>query len=439
MPTYGGGMEIFMEKIRVVLPEKYNLVVGDMFQLFFRGVVEAPNPFVYDIVAVCEKGRNFPRYYEFLPEEEGNFELVISVYDADKNLLGMGKTMLCVKKAVNPKRKVNIMCVGDSLTGGGQWVAECSRRLKSSGGEPEGLAFENFNFVGTCNKDGAGYEAYGGWKWNSFTSTSFDGVWVINMGHIRTDNDQHSVWKAEDGSLWQLETILPDMIKFMRYGQHEGMLEKGTSLKHINGAQNTDDLEIEDMMNESVSPFLDKETKKIDIKKYCEKHNYDDIDVFYILLGYNGLHTAKVPLREYCNNIVDEAKVLVDIIHKQFPKAKVKISGVIVPSVTGGMSQYGAKLPYCDDYGMTRFCMDLNIAYEKWTKEEGYNEFMEFINLSGQFDTDYSLPMAAKPVNVRSTITEMIGTNGLHPSLEGYMQVADAMFRSMVHLADEIE
>ena len=42
-----------MDAIRVVLPKKNDLVVGDTFQLFYRGVVEAPNPFCYDILAVC--------------------------------------------------------------------------------------------------------------------------------------------------------------------------------------------------------------------------------------------------------------------------------------------------------------------------------------------------------------------------------------------------
>ena len=52
------------EKIRVILAKKYDLVVGDTFQLFYRGIVEAPNPYVYSIVVVCEKGKSFPRYFE---------------------------------------------------------------------------------------------------------------------------------------------------------------------------------------------------------------------------------------------------------------------------------------------------------------------------------------------------------------------------------------
>lgn len=421
-----------MENIRVVLPEKYDLVVGDTFQLFFRGVVEAPNPFCYDILAVCEKGKNCPRYFEYLPEEEGEHKLTVYIYDANKTLLGKGETLLCVKKPKAPKAKKNILCVGDSLTAGGQWIGEAYRRLTGVGGEPLGLAFPNVSFIGSRKAGEACHEGYGGWRWDSFTSTSFDGVWIVSMGHIRTDYDQHSIWKAADGNLWQMETIRCDMIKFMRVGRHTGVLVKDTYLQHVSGAQITESIFIEDTMNEGVSPFLDKESKTIDFKKYCQKHGFSGIDAVYVLLGINGLHESKVPLREYCKKIIADAKEFVDILHHEYPEAKVKVCGLIVPSVTGGMAQYGAKLPYCDDYGMTCFVMDLNLAYEEWTKEEGYCDFMEFINLSGQFDTDYCMPYEEKPVNVRSKITEKFGTNGVHPTFEGYMQIADAMYRNMV-------
>lgn len=423
-----------MRNIRVILPKRYNLVKGDTFQLFYRGLVEAPNPFCYDILAICEEGKNFPRYFEYTPTKTGSHKLTICVYDADKNLLGKGETILEVKEPESPENPVNILCIGDSLTSHGQWVAESYRRLTACDGKPKGDSLKNINFIGTQKKDGVGYEAFGGWRWDSYTSISFDGVWVINMGHLKTVKDQHSIWKDEDGYLWQMETIIPDMIKFMRYGNHRATLKKGTYLKHHGDAENKESILIQDCFPETVSPFLDKETKTIDFKKYCKEHGYTGIDVVYILLGINGLNAAKGTLREFCNNIVNEGKKLVDIIHRDYKDAKIIVSGLFVPSVTGGMgANYGAKLRYCDTYGITRFIFDLNLAYEKWVNEENYKDFMEFINLSGQFDTDYVMPCEDKPVNVRSKRTELIGTNGVHPTDEGYMQIADAMYRNMIH------
>ncbi|MFA7636762.1 MAG: hypothetical protein WCX81_03260, partial [Monoglobales bacterium] len=113
-----------MEKVNVVLPDKFSLVVGDTFQLFYRGIINAPNPYVYDILATCEKGKNCPRYFEFTPEEEGQYELTISVYGPDKVLLGQASTMLDVAMPKQPSKPVNVLCVGDSLTASGHWPEE---------------------------------------------------------------------------------------------------------------------------------------------------------------------------------------------------------------------------------------------------------------------------------------------------------------------------
>ena len=79
----------------------------------------------------------------------------------------------------------------------------------------------------------------------------------------------------------------------------------------------------------------------------------------------------------------------------------------------------------------------MNLASIEWAKEPQYSDFMEYINRSGQFDSDYGYPKATKPVNVRSSYKEFLDINGLHPTNEGYMQIADAAFRSMVHLCAE--
>ena len=64
--------------------------------------------------------------------------------------------------------------------------------------------------------------------------------------------------------------------------------------------------------------------------------------------------------------------------------------------------------------------------------EPEYREFVEFINISGQFDCEYNMPSASKSVNTRSKVTELVGTNGLHPLSEGYLQVADAVYRNVI-------
>lgn len=424
------------EKIHVVLPQRYDLVTGDTFQLFYRGVIAAPDPFCYDIVAVCDGGKNYPRYFEYTPETAGEHKLSIFVYDADKTLLGQGETILRVAKPKQPQKPVHVLCIGDSLTAGGIWPHEAYRRLTAQDGAPCGLGFHNIHFLGTCEKDGVFYEGYGGWTWNHYLKNGWEpasAVW-IQCAHHKTEADQHSVWQDEAGSLWQLETIEADRLKFNRYRGHCNPKPECGALTHVKHAAHTDAIAVERSYFAKNNPFCNEQTGEADFKQYCEQNGFSGgIDYVYILLGWNGLLENTLPIPEHCKRLAEQGKQLVGRIRAAYPQAQIRVMGLQVPSVNGGTAaSYGAELPYCDDYGLTLYVMELNKAYETWTLEPDYRDFMEFINISGQFDTDYNMPWTEKPANTRSARTEVVGINGVHPSEDGYMQIADAAFRNMV-------
>ena len=419
-------------KIKVMLPEKFDLVVGDTFQLFYRGVVLAPNPYVYNIVSVCSKGSNYPRYFEYTPEEEGETELEIFVYDANRNRLGYGKTKLVATEPKKSSRPLNIMCLGASTTTHGEWAGEAFRRIAKTGGTPEGLGFDNISFVGTCGSGEAKYEGYGGWNWDTYSSTSFGGIWFVS-DHNKTNEDQHSLWKDDSGNTWKLETIDTGWLKFLRYGHNEDKPESG-KLTHLSNAVHKEDIIINRTVYEKESPFCNHDTGEIDFKTYMEKNNIDKIDAIYTFLGTNGIYEVENPKEDNCPATVKIAKEFIDIVHQQMPETKVKIMGICTHSVNGGCgANYGATLPYCDRFGLATYAMELNLQYEALSKEEKYKDFVEFVNVSGQLDAENAYPETEKPVNTRSSKIEMIGTNGVHPTYEGYMQIADAAFRNMVH------
>lgn len=426
------------DQIRIVLPQKYDLVVGDTFQLYYRGVIEAPNPYVYSIVPICEKGRNFPRYFEYLPEESGDHKLTLCVYDAHRNLLGKGETTLHVVSPEKPKNCTNILVIGDSLTEGGQWINEVRRRITENGGEPNGLGFTNaIRFVGSKN----GYypdsrnEGYGGWHWDSFLNNAPGAMWV-ECPNNRTVEDQHSLWQDVNGALWQLETLQIDYLKFNRYKDHTSPRPEHGPLIHYANALDTSPIEFISSSDAGATPFMNPKTGEIDFTDYCKRNNIDRIDAVYVFLGSNGLmgiealtHTRP----EYCQIVVNKGKKLVGYIKEAFPNVKVKIMGLPLESVNGGIgSNYGAALPLTDGYENLYFKKELDLAYEAWCMEDGYKDFMEFINISGQFDCEYGYPSKQKPVNVRSDITERIDTNCCHPTLNGYYQFADAVYRNIV-------
>ena len=348
------------EYVNVFLADEYELVAGDNFQLFYRGVVQAVNPYDYYIKVTCSKGSAFPRYYEWNPTAEnvGRHKLTLQVMDNNGNLLGEDSTTLVVKEAVEPTENINILCIGDSLTAGGYWPGEMNRRLIGEGGTPAANSFSNISFVGAKSKTINGYkvnfEGTGGWTWATFLS------------------------------------------------------EK--------------------------SPLYNPATEEISFKYYCEQNGIETIDCLYTLLTWNGQGTAfKTNYSVSTGHFADAAK-LIDILHEEYPEATVRCLGIQIPSQNGGMGySYGANGGYSDSYGMLVSAMNYNATLEDFCQQDKYKNFVKYVDVAGQFDTDYNMPNTQKAVNNRSSVTETFGTNGVHPSVNGYYQIADAAYRAVIH------
>lgn len=420
------------QPVHIDLPDHFDLVVGDTFQLFYRGVVQAPNPYVYDIVSTCEVGRNFPRYFELTPERAGRHRLVVSLYDHNKALLGQAATLLRVHVAPLSAGPLQLLCVGDSLTANGLWPRELHRRLAGFGGEPPGLGLSRIRRIGTCGEGEARFEGYGGWSWDQFIQRgdpAGSAIWVT-CEHDKTDGDQHSVWQDEAGGRWQLETVAKGALKLNRCPGNTCPKPEGGWLLHAENAQNREPVRIEKSDHAKANPFFSDASGQLDFAQYCRDNAFDGIDLVYILLSWNGLTEQNI---QNADHVVARGKVFVDRLHQQYPKAKVRLMGLQVPSVNGGTgANYGASPPYCDAYALTRWVFRLNRAYGAWAREAPYREYLKFIHLSGQFDSEYNMPGAQKPANTRCDVTETVGTNGVHPAPDGYLQIADAAFRSAV-------
>lgn len=425
---------------RVVLPEVFHAVVGDTLQLFYRGLIEHPDPYVFNIEFKCSIGKNTARYFEVTPEakDAGDHALTVNVRDHRDHILATAAAILRVHTVhTSPAEQKNILCIGDSLTSSGSWCREAMRRLTENGGTPSGLGLSNIRFIGTKKNAACGYEGYGGWTWGSYLAepkATALGMWVYGS-HDKDSSDQHSLWMDADGNLWSMETIEAGRIKFTRYNSHTGVMPVGSgTLKHYQNASHTADLVFEETVYAEGNPFWDADEGKVNFTTYCERNGFGKIDYLYTLLTWNGLggYYAE-PDGGAVASHVKNAKTLLRIFHSQYPDAKVKMMGIQMPSLNGGCgNNYGAGSVYSNWYGLCRSVMGMNLAYRQMAEEEEFRDYVEFINVSGQFDSEYNMPRQSKPVNTRSVTTEQIGTNGVHPSMDGYMQIGDAAFRSMV-------
>ena len=86
----------------------------------------------------------------------GNHTLTITIYDSEGNELDKKTTTLKVsQKSTSPVANKVVLCIGDSLTSGGEWPDELNRRLtkltnQTSWGAtaPTGLGLSNITFIG---------------------------------------------------------------------------------------------------------------------------------------------------------------------------------------------------------------------------------------------------------------------------------------------------
>ena len=345
--------------VEVNLADKYYLVVGDNFQLFYRSVIRAVDPYQYYIYVTGTKGHTFNRYFEFKPESTGVFTLEISVKDDNGNLLGTDRTSLIVTSSTTAKTK-NVLCIGDSLTASGQWVARGAGKFELAGG--------TINTIGTITKTLASsnlgisksmtvnYEGRSGWQWSSYLS--------------------------------QYDANTP-------------------------------------------SPFV--VDGKFSFKDYITKNNLKQFDEVYILMTFNGF--TSTDKYDFNCSFLQQARSLVNKIHSDFPDAKITLMGLPLTSTYAGLgAYYNISGSYSDNYGVHVRIHEYDNFLEEWSKMDEYKSFVRYIDIKGQFDSEYNMPYESKPVNNTNTgVKENVGNAmGMHPSSNGYNQIGDAFFRALM-------
>lgn len=191
-------LETDKKELFVGLPEKYDLVVGDTFELFYKGIMLCKDPYQYNILVDCDMGNSYRRKYVVTPTagKVGEHTLSITVRDDFGTILAhKSVTLNVVNKATSPTENINVLCVGDSLTEPGVWVDEAYRRLTKTTNKtqhdanaPSGDGLSNITFVGKkTTANGAGYEGIGGWIYDYYIDPTnpknpfvYDGVVDFN-------------------------------------------------------------------------------------------------------------------------------------------------------------------------------------------------------------------------------------------------------------------
>lgn len=421
------------EPIEISLPDKIYAVVGDTLQLFYRGMIQAVDPYRYNILVSCSKGKQYPRYFEYLPVtgDVGTTDFTITVKDDNRNVLSTKTCQLVTVDVVkSPTSNLKVLCFGDSLTTNGEWCREADRRLTETEGTPAGNGLTNIDFSGSKKKETTGYFGVGGWEWRHYTTEGLPayrfevtGVTALLAGVTYTNNG-HMFKIMEINVTEGNGNILCAVESLEDAPESSGVLTKASS------GFGDGTITFTSASPDSRNPLWDYEEGKMTFIPYANRVSGGQIDVVYTLLTWNGLRTAQTDFSEE----LAQMKIFANTLHAEFPNAKLKIMGVQVPSVRGGMgANYGASgKSYADGYGMVVTALNMNKFYQEFANDEEYSSFVEFVNVSSQFDTEYMMPHNEKAVNTRSTVKEWMDTNGIDLSNEGYLQIGDVVYRNFI-------
>jgi hypothetical protein len=423
---------IVSEVPEIILPNSINAIVGDTLQLFWKGIIKAVNPYIYDIVVNCSKGAWYPRYFEYTPVsgDVGTTTLQIKVKNANGVVLATKTCNLVTKLAVgSPSAPVKVLGVGDSLTHARIWPVEANRRLTGTAGSPAGKAFTNISFVGRKTSGAVGVEGNAGWSWVDYLTVGrkaftfvVSGVTIqpaIEAIYADTNGKQYTMWW--DYSATSLKFFVND---------GGSVPPTAGALTKISGVGDTT-LNFTSRVQSSGNPFWNDSTGLLDITSYVNKWCGGSLNVLYFLMTWNGQFGNRTDFTVF----TDYAKTLFDHIHTAYPSVKIKLMGVQVPDLKGGVRVDGSPTEntYTDTYGLVVTALNMNKAYQDLANNSSYSSFVEFINVSSQFDSEYNMPFAQKQVNTRnSAVTESIGTNDVHPDNNGYYQIADVVYRNFI-------
>jgi hypothetical protein len=173
----------------------------------------------------------------------------------------------------------------------------------------------------------------------------------------------------------------------------------------------------------------------IDVQRYadefCNPQNAEHgrIDVVYTELFGNGSHA-------YTDDIsprLEQMQALITQIRTTFPNCKFCIGLQWNPDIRGGMGRdYGANGDWSDAYAMKYTFMNICNAVQQYITENNLSGYVYIVNWLNEFDEENDMQQMPKPVNVRSSVTEVFGRNGIHPSTVGYNQMADSAWRLFI-------
>jgi len=428
------------DQIRVLLPDTLSAVVDDTLQVYYRGIIEAVNPYAYHITVSGTKGMMYARFFEYAAVAAdtvvNNYQTIFRVYDNQYQLLAVDTTIIKVQKAWQPAT-MNVLPLGDSFTYAGTWSDEFYRRLTGTGGTPAGKAFTGLTFVGNLGTAPNQRIGYGGKNWFFYatkTAAATSLEYQFFDTHDKDGTDVNSIW-SDGTNQWTLNSSVAGKIKLTKRSHTVDPPASGT-LTHVSGATHTSDITYTAIEAIIGNPLWDYATETLSFTAYCTRNGIADIDCMATIMTWNDIGTNQPNIADHIYSMA-YAKVVLDKLHAEYPTAKVIWGCPQMPPAFSGLGlEYAMTTDYGYYYGKVRSVFGYSLAAKYLISSNNYDSWVYYCPTMQGFDNEYSYTAITKKPNYRYpyTLREDVQTGGIHPNAYGYYQMADVVYREFVRL-----
>lgn len=431
--------------VAVYLPKDIYAVPGSRLQLFYRGIIAAVDPYLYNIeVSVYNTttgltaGAAYPRYYQLDATQDnvGDYSLTINVRNNSNEIIATGaSTIHIIAVPSTPVTQKNILTFGASVVSYGFIVKELERRLTTSTGgdkpsNPTGINISNIAFIGRKTgsiETSVHQEATGGLGWANYASAG---------------TNRYRFFISEGGDTIVLnETFAYSGITFTVKEKNitggEGNISCSFTGSGTVPASGTlplasGDVDYTSWVLENTSPFFNANTNQIDFANYSTLYcGGAIIDILLSHLGVNSMSGSTWDLDAILANI----KTIARAFHSYNSSGKFIISTIAVPDPTGGFGyNYHADGAVSNYYTIVRRFFLFAQAIEELAQDAEFSGYVVHCPVMPECDGEWMYPKYEMQVNNRNTTKEKIGANAYHPSTSnpiGYYMIADAIYQTL--------
>lgn len=407
------------------------VVRGNQLRVYYRNLVKSSFK-GYNIKCVSSVGNAYPEYYLLDADTVGDYNVEFNIVGNDDSLIRSKTIAVHVIAPMSaPSSAKKVLVCGASVIAPGYIAGELRRRLTTNTGDgttqnPTGLNLANISFVG--RKRGSvvdiAQEATGGWSWMDYATQGRAAyrfqVTGVNTLNINAQYSQGSL------TLTIVEINVTDGVGNIRCTYSgSGTPSASGTLTKVSGSGDAS-ITYTSYDSEAYNPFWNPNKTGgagLDFKAYADEYCGGSVDVFAMSCGYNGIFSGTIAA-----TIENYVKPFIRQYHADFPNGKFILISQWLPSPTGGMgANYGASVNWNWLTAALKL-WELARAYEALSKDAEFSGYVLFCDLMATFDIEHSYPATAMAVNPRSTETEMIGTNGVHPTSVGQYELSDALY-----------